>query len=59
IGKFYESLQQSIHKAWSKYSDDELQFLIRFTMLGYETMLAATEGLKQADTAKPKKKPPA
>lgn len=59
IGKFYESLQQSIHKVWSKYSDDELQFLIRFTMLGYETMLAATEGLKQADTPKPKKKPPA
>lgn len=58
IGKFYESLQQSIHKAWSKYSDDELRFLVRFTMLGYEVMRGATEGLKQAEAPAPRKKPP-
>lgn len=59
IGKFYESLQQSIHKAWSKYSDDELRFLIRFTMLGYDVMRSATEGLKEAEAPSLKKKPPA
>jgi DNA-binding MarR family transcriptional regulator len=46
IGKLYVPMQQAMHKVWSRYSDDELRLLLRFTADAYKGVLEATEGLR-------------
>jgi DNA-binding MarR family transcriptional regulator len=55
VGKFYESLQRAMLKAWSEYSDEQLRLLLRFANQGYETMRAETAALKTVEG--PKSKP--
>jgi len=46
IGRLYVPMQQSMHKLWSRYSEEELRLLLRFANDGYEGVLEATEALK-------------
>lgn len=55
IAKCYEPIQKAMLELWSRYSDAELQLLIRFADEGYKVMLAATEELKATMEASKKK----
>ena len=60
IGRLYVPMQESMHKLWSKYSEAELQLLLRFATEGYKAVLEATERLKgliEEPKAKPPRKP--
>ena len=60
IGRLYVPMQQSMHKVWSRYSEEELRLLLRFATDGYKGVLEATEALKgllDAASEKPAKKP--
>jgi DNA-binding MarR family transcriptional regulator len=46
IAERYEPIQKAMRDLWSRYSDAELQLLIRFADESYKVMLAATEELK-------------
>jgi DNA-binding MarR family transcriptional regulator len=56
ISKCYEPLQKAMLELWSRYSDAELQLLIRFADEGYKVMLGATEELKATIEASKKKR---
>jgi DNA-binding MarR family transcriptional regulator len=62
IGRLYVPMQQSMQKLWSRYSEEELQLLLRFANDGYKGVLEATEALKglldapaQKSATKPRK----
>jgi DNA-binding MarR family transcriptional regulator len=60
IGRLYVPMQQSMHKVWSRYSEEELRLLLRFATDGYKGVLEATEvlkGLLDAPGEKPATKP--
>lgn len=57
ISKCYEPIQKAMLELWSRYSDAELQLLIRFADEGYKVMLAATEELKAMIEASKKQAP--
>ncbi|WP_166294682.1 MarR family transcriptional regulator [Bradyrhizobium sp. 26S5] len=46
IGQFYVPMQQAMAKVFSRYSEDELRLLMRFTIDGYKGVLEATAALK-------------
>jgi DNA-binding MarR family transcriptional regulator len=60
IAQFYVPMQRSMHKVWSRYSEEELRLLLRFANDGYKGVLEATEALKgllDTPLEKPAKKP--
>jgi DNA-binding MarR family transcriptional regulator len=56
IGQFYVPMQQSMHKVWNGYSDEELRLLLRFANDGYKGVLEATEALKGILDTPPEKR---
>jgi len=57
ISKCYEPIQKAMLELWSRYSDAELQLLIRFADESYKVMLTATEELKAMIEASKKQAP--
>jgi DNA-binding MarR family transcriptional regulator len=56
IGQFYVPMQQSMHKVWNSYSEEELRLLLRFANDGYKGVLEATEALKGILDTPPEKR---
>lgn len=56
IGKFYVPMQEAMYRHWSRYTDDELQLLLRFANDGYKGVLEATEALKAVIDTPPERR---
>jgi DNA-binding MarR family transcriptional regulator len=46
LGRFYQPMQQAMHKLWSSYSEAELRLLLRLANEGSAAVIEATEALK-------------